>query len=256
MLICKHADNAIRWTEGERLDHLFEQRCDQLHASANARPEAVVTDDAVFTFRELDERANQVARFLIAQGLKSGDRIGLMFDKTVDSYVALLAVLKINAAYVPLDAGFPAERIGFILKDAEVKAIVSLSIFRPKLASFPVRQIFLDAAAGEIDGKAKARLADGEKSAPIDQLCYIIYTSGTTGTPKGVAIEHPSICNFVKVAAEVYGIREGDNKIPLNVTEKEATRTAHRVNKALSKDKAFVDTGEGPCHDPSSGVLC
>jgi len=53
-----------------------------------------------------------------------------------------------------------------------------------------------------------------------------------------------------------YGIREGDNKIPLNVTEKEATRTAHRVNKALSKDKAFVDTGEGPCHDPSSGVLC
>jgi hypothetical protein len=55
-----------------------------------------------------------------------------------------------------------------------------------------------------------------------------------------------------------YGIREGDNKIPLNLTEKEATRTAHKVNKALSKDKAdgFVDTGEGPCHDPSSGVLC
>lgn len=55
-----------------------------------------------------------------------------------------------------------------------------------------------------------------------------------------------------------YGIREGDNKIPLNLTEKEATRTAHKVNKALSKDKAesVVDTGEGPCHDPSSGVLC
>jgi len=55
-----------------------------------------------------------------------------------------------------------------------------------------------------------------------------------------------------------YGIREGDNKIPLNLTEKEATRTAHKVNKAMSKDKAdgFVDTGEGPCGDPSSGVLC
>ena len=102
MLICKHADNAIRWKDGERLDHLFEQRCDQLHASGNARPEAVVTDDAVFTFRELDDRANQVARFLIEQGLRSGDRIGLMFDKTVDSYVALLAVLKISAVYVCL----------------------------------------------------------------------------------------------------------------------------------------------------------
>ena len=55
-----------------------------------------------------------------------------------------------------------------------------------------------------------------------------------------------------------YRIREGDNKIPLDLTEKEATKTAHKVNKALSKDKAdgFVDTGEGPCHDPSSGVLC
>jgi acyl-CoA synthetase (AMP-forming)/AMP-acid ligase II len=62
MLICKHAENAIRWKDGQRL-------------------EAVVTDDAVFTFRELDDRANQVARFLIEQGLKSGDRIGLMFDK-------------------------------------------------------------------------------------------------------------------------------------------------------------------------------
>ncbi|WP_439924520.1 Pls/PosA family non-ribosomal peptide synthetase [Nitrobacter sp. JJSN] len=210
MLICTHADNAIRWKDGERLDHLFEQRCDQLHASGNARPEAVVTDDAVFTFRDLEKRANQVARHLIEQGMKSGDRIGLMFDKTVDSYVALLAVLKINAAYVPLDAGFPAERIGFILSDAEVKAIVSLSVFRPKLKDFAVRTIFLDAAAREIDVKETARLADHEKSAVVDQVCYIIYTSGTTGAPKGVAIEHSSICNFVKVAAEVYGIHEGD----------------------------------------------
>ncbi len=53
-----------------------------------------------------------------------------------------------------------------------------------------------------------------------------------------------------------YGIREGDNRIPLDLTEKEATRTAKKVNKALDKDKEFVDTGEGPCGDPSSGVLC
>jgi non-ribosomal peptide synthetase-like protein len=210
MLICKHADNAIRWKDGERLDHLFEQRCDQLHASGNACPEAVVTDDADFTFRELDDRANQVARFLTEQGLQSGDRIGVLFEKTIDSYVAMLAVLKINAAYVPLDASFPARHVGFILKDAEVKAIVSLSAFRPKLADFPVRLIFLDVVAREIDFKETARLGDHEKSTAVDQLCYIIYTSGTTGTPKGVVIEHPSICNFVKVAAELYGIREGD----------------------------------------------
>ena len=210
MLICKDANNTIRWKEGERLNHLFERRCDQLHSSSNGAALAVITDDTALTFRDLDNRANQVARFLIDQGLTSGDRVGLMFDKTVDTYVALLAVLKINAAYVPLDAGFPNERIGFILKDADVKAIVSMSPFRAKLDEFAVRQIFLDAAEHKINGKKAARLANGEQAPPADQLAYIIYTSGTTGTPKGVAIGHPSICNFVKVAVEVYGIREGD----------------------------------------------
>ena len=69
-----------------------------------------------YSFRELDDRANQLARFLLAQGVKPGDRVALLFDKSVDTYVALLAVLKVHAAYVPLDAGFPNDRIGFILR--------------------------------------------------------------------------------------------------------------------------------------------
>lgn len=210
MLICKTADNSIRWKEGERLHHLFEQRCDQLHAASSGPRDAVVTDDAVYTFRDVDNRANQVARFLIAQGLGSGDRIGLLFDKSVSTYIALLAVLKINAAYVPFDASFPNERIGFILKDAGVKAIVSMSPFREKLGAFDVKSIFIDAAEREIGAMPATRLTDQERPAPVEQLAYIIYTSGTTGTPKGVAIDHPSICNFVRVAAEVYGMRPGD----------------------------------------------
>ena len=148
-----------------------------------------------------------MARYLIEQGIRSGDRVGLLFDKSAETYVALLAVLKINAAYVPFDCGFPTERIRFILQDADVKAIVSMDAFRSKLGEFAVRQIFLDAAEHDIDRQDNARLSDDEKSPPVDQLCYIIYTSGTTGNPKGVVIEHPSICNFVKVAAEFYGIR-------------------------------------------------
>jgi non-ribosomal peptide synthetase-like protein len=210
VLVCTSIDNAIRWQEGERLDHLFEQRCDRSHASADGKCEAVVTDDKVYSFRELDQRANQVARFLIEQGVQAGDRVGLIFDKGVHTYIALLAVMKANAAYVPLDAGFPNERIAFILQDAGVKAIVSMSAFRAKLNEFAVRSILLDEAAREIDAKATERLAAHEKSAPVSPLAYLIYTSGTTGTPKGVAIDHASICNFVKVAAEVYGMRPGD----------------------------------------------
>src|SRR5207249_8976048 len=114
---------------------------------------------------------------LIELGITAGDRVGLLFDKGFNTYVGLLAVLKINAAYVPLDAGFPNERIGFILKDAGVKAIVSMAQYRQKLEAFAVRAIFLDDAEREIAEKSTTRLAGAEKPAPVDQLAYIIYTS-------------------------------------------------------------------------------
>ncbi|MBI3408899.1 MAG: amino acid adenylation domain-containing protein [Planctomycetes bacterium] len=210
LLTCKNADNAIRWKPGERLNHLFEQRCDSFTANGDDGHLACVTDNGAYTFRDLDDRANQAARYLIEKGLGAGDRIGLVFDKSFETYVALLAVLKINAAYVPLDAGFPAERLAFIVKDADVKTVLSLSAFSPKLEDLAVSKLYLDAAAREIDRHATVRLSNSEKGLPVDELCYVIYTSGTTGNPKGVAIEHSSICNFVKVAGEVYGYRQDD----------------------------------------------
>ena len=153
-LVDTRHDNAIRWRPGERLQHLFEQRCDEIHAG-NGPHEAIVTEGATYGFRDLDNRANQVARFLREQGIKAGDRVALMFDKGVHTYVALLAVLKVNAAYVPLDAGFPNERIGFILNDAGVKAIVAMTPFRQKLEPFPAKKIFLDAAKREIESGAR-----------------------------------------------------------------------------------------------------
>lgn len=198
-------DTTLRWKDGERLNHAFEQVC--LRFGDN---DAIITDAITLTYDELNRRANQVARHLIAQGVTSGDRVGLLFDKTADTYVALLAVLKVNAAYVPLDPGFPSERIRFILGDANIKTIVSMSAFAETLETFDVRKVLLDGAKYKIDARPGTRLVDGEVAAPIDQLCYIIYTSGTTGNPKGVAIEHSSICNFVRVAAELYGYRPGD----------------------------------------------
>ncbi len=205
MLICEDADNNVRWRQGERLDHLFEQRCDELDAASRGAHLAVITDAKSYTFRELDERANQTARHLIAQGVKPGDKVGLLFDKGVDTYVALLAVLKANAAYVPFDGGFPNDRIAFILEDAGVTAMLSQSVFAEKVAEFAVPAIFLDGDADAICRQSKGRLTDAEKGAPKDETAYLIYTSGTTGKPKGVVIEHASICNFVRVAAEIYG---------------------------------------------------
>ena len=120
-----------------------------------------------------------------------------------ETYVAMLAVLKVNAAYVPLDAALPIERIRFILEDADVSAILSMSNFAERLSGFQqVDKIFLDSERPAID----AQVADPLTGvAPrIEPLCYIIYTSGTTGNPKGVAIGHASICNFVRVAGDLW----------------------------------------------------
>jgi non-ribosomal peptide synthetase-like protein len=199
----EHTNNAVRWTQGERLNHVLEEACVRF-----ADRDAVVTDSAVLTYRDLDCRANQVARHLIDQGIKPGDRVGLLFDKSAETYVAMLAVMKVNAAYVPLDASFPVERIGYIIADAEISAIVSMASFEPRLSTLDARKVFLDQAR---------RAIGAEPSGPVtgvaptyDPLCYIIYTSGTTGNPKGVAIAHASICNFVRVAAELYGYAPGD----------------------------------------------
>jgi non-ribosomal peptide synthetase-like protein len=207
VLVRPDVDNSVRWRSGERLEHYFEQRCDELPPGHLA----VITDDVALTFGELDARANQTARYLRDRGITPGDRIGVLFDKSIHGYVALLAILKAGAAYVPLDPGFPADRIAFILDDAGIGTVLSVSAFAAKLDTFPVECIHLDAVAEAVEARSAVRLsAEEDLSTPGDELFYIIYTSGTTGRPKGVAIEHAGICNFVKVAGELYGYRPDD----------------------------------------------
>ncbi|HZA16247.1 MAG TPA: Pls/PosA family non-ribosomal peptide synthetase [Pseudonocardiaceae bacterium] len=171
---------------------------------------AVDADDTALTHGQLDARANQLARYLLAQGARPGDRIGLLFDHAVHSYLGMLAVLKINAAYVPLDVGFPADRVSFIVGDADAGMVVSLGHLRDRVGHLPVTLLCVDEAAAQISACPDQRLTAAERGEPVDELAYVVYTSGSTGRPKGVAVEHASICNFVRVAAEVYGIQPRD----------------------------------------------
>jgi non-ribosomal peptide synthetase-like protein len=200
----------LRWSPGERLERLFEDQCDQLRSAGAATQLAVDTGTERLTYDELDSRANQLARHLAADGARAGDRIALLFDDPVWAYVSILAVLKIRAAYVPLDAGFPPDRMDYIMEDAEVSRLLTLEHLEQLLPETAVRALSLDAAAWEIAGSPAHRIGEDEHQGPADDLAYIIYTSGSTGRPKGVAVEHPSICNFVRVAAEVYGYQHDD----------------------------------------------
>ncbi len=203
-------NTGVRWSPGERLENLFEDLCDKLALTGEDTIPAAVTAKGVYSFRDLDNRANQAARYLQEKGVRPGDRVALLLDKSFDTYVVLLAVQKLRAAYVPLDKSFPNDRIAFILEDAGVQAIVSQNIFRQKLSCLQHNKVFVDDESQQIDQHSTDRLQHPESDEDPDQLSYIIYTSGTTGNPKGVAIDHASICNFVRVAAETYGIKKGD----------------------------------------------
>ncbi len=210
LILVPEGDNNPRWTSGERLHHLFEARCDALARDGRAEHLAIDSQEGALSYSELDRRANQLARYMIRQGLGTGDIIGLLFDRSVDSYVSLLAVQKINAAYVPLDVCFPEDRIRYIAEDAAVSMIVTLSRHTENLKALTTPLLCIDQSEEDIQAEDAARLTLDETGHPLSELSYIIYTSGTTGRPKGVPIKHGSICNFVRVAAEVYGYRWQD----------------------------------------------
>ncbi|WP_108252787.1 Pls/PosA family non-ribosomal peptide synthetase [Planctomonas deserti] len=210
ILISAEADQAVRWSPGERLDQLFEDRCDRLREQGLSGQIAVDAGEVVLTYAQLDARANQLARHLLKRGARPGDRIALLFDQPWRSYVAMLAVLKIRAAFVPLDAGFPSDRLRYIIEDADVEMVLSLAHLDSLLPEVAAPTVCIDTDEPAVDAESPARLRGEATGGTIDDLAYIIYTSGSTGRPKGVAVEHASICNFVRVAAESYGLEPTD----------------------------------------------
>ena len=206
VLTCAGFDPRIRAGDGERLDHLFEALCDNGHADRLA----VDAGETRLTFGELDATANRLARHLLAHGVLPGDRIGVLPGEPVDAYVAMLAILKSDAAYVPLDAAFPDDRLAFIVQDAGVRLVLTSSALAARFAPGTVDVLCTDEEADRIAARPGGRFTATERGDPAGELCYVVYTSGSTGRPKGVPIGHAAIVNFVRVAAEVYGIEPGD----------------------------------------------
>ncbi|WP_082659847.1 Pls/PosA family non-ribosomal peptide synthetase [Aureimonas sp. AU40] len=185
-----------------RLDTFFARQA----ARFGSAP-AVVSEGRTWSYAEIDARANQMARVLAARGVAPGDRVGLLLDRSAMTYVAILAVMKAGAVFVPLATAFPPERMALIVEDAAIRLIVTVSDYAAIVRQLPVTPFLLGESEGEIAAQDPAPLALGPLS---DDSCYILYTSGTTGKPKGVVIRHPSIRNFVEVAASAYGYRPGD----------------------------------------------
>jgi non-ribosomal peptide synthetase-like protein len=193
---------AIKKPRVERLPEYFEQTCDR-------RPDgiAVISGSSRLTYLELDRRANRLAHLLIARGAEKGKPVGILLQRSLDTYVAILGVLKAGAAFVPLDPSFPVDRVAYIAQDAELKNLVTTSAFREQTSNLPCPILELDQ-----EGAALAAQPEKRPMVRVDpsSLCYIIYTSGTTGKPKGVAVAHCNITNFLRVVTPIYGVTRDD----------------------------------------------
>ncbi|KAF1677374.1 non-ribosomal peptide synthetase [Bacillus sp. SKDU12] len=159
---------------------------------------AVICGEKKFTYRQLNERANQLARTLRAKGIGKDRLAAIINDHSIELVVGILAVLKAGGAYVPIDPGYPKHRIQYIVDDSEADIILTESHLRQQLdLSGPM--VFIDE-----ESSYHKDSTDLEPISSAKDLAYVIYTSGSTGKPKGVAIEHQGLTNYIWWARKVY----------------------------------------------------
>lgn len=179
----------------------------QFAAQARRTPDHVALrcGDQSLTYRELERRVDQLAGWLRGRGVATGDRVGICTQRGLPMVTAVLATLRCGAAYVPLDPGYPAERLQFMAGDAELAALCvdAGSVAAAPTTSCP--RVDLDADAAAIVGAA----APSGDTADGDQLAYLIYTSGSTGRPKGVMVRHRNVTNFFAGMDRVLGDADG-----------------------------------------------
>jgi amino acid adenylation domain-containing protein len=172
-------------------------------AQAERTPEAVavVFNDQHLSYRELNERAGQLANHLRAAGVRPGVYVGLYLEHSLEMIVGLLGVIKAGGAYVPLDPEHPASRLSFMIEDAQIPLILTQQTLVERLPEHSAKVLRLDTEWDAI--AAAGDEASGGHATPED-VAYVIYTSGSTGQPKGVKIQHRALVNYIWWAKDVY----------------------------------------------------
>lgn len=164
------------------------------------------------SYGEMNEKANQLARFLKENGVKNDDIVGLAMTPSVELYTSIIAVMKAGGAYLPLDPYYPAERIEYTAKDSKTKVIITnVDNFGEELDLGDIKIIHL--SMQDIHKYDKTNLAE---RVGLSNLAYIIYTSGTTGKPKGVLIEHKNVINTLQFRKKEHGLDEKDVILQMN----------------------------------------
>ncbi|WP_169734039.1 non-ribosomal peptide synthetase [Zymobacter palmae] len=176
---------------------------------------AVVHDGTSLTYAELNDQADRLAHWLVAQGVAADQRVAIALPRGLSMVVAVLAVLKAGGAYVPLDPAYPDDRLRYILEDSRPTVLITTADFPPRMAPLPDA---LTLALMEGDTLLWPHGSVWEAALPTaapDNLAYLIYTSGSTGQPKGVMVPHRAVVNFLCHQQRQLGVDERDRLLAI-----------------------------------------
>ena len=181
---------------------LFERQVEQ-------RPEAIAVlyEGEQLSYAELNARANQLARYLRANGVKAEERVGLCVERTVAMVIGLLGILKAGAAYVPLDTQYPVARLQYMLSDAQVRVLLTEAHLEERVVGGAATVVRLDSNWAEIGRQKRENLG---LAIDAEHPAYIIYTSGSTGLPKGVAVTHGNVVRLFRATDCWFHFNEDD----------------------------------------------
>lgn len=195
-LVFDFNDTGSDYPQDQTICRLFEEQ-----AARTPDQVAVECRGERLTYRQLNARANQLARYLQSLAVGPGVRVGLYVEHSLEAVVGLWGVLKAGGAYVPLDPAHPKARLAFVLADAQIPVILTQERLADRLPDHAAKLICLDAGQAELEQASAENLPGAARAA---DLAYVIYTSGSTGNPKGVKIQHSSLVNYIWWAKEMY----------------------------------------------------
>ena len=161
------------------------------------------------TYAELNERANQLAHYLVGVGVGAEVLVGICVERSIEMVVGILGILKAGGAYVPLDPAYPAERIGYMMENARVGVLVTQERWVDELPVGWAQVVSLDGDADVIGRQRRDNLA---LDVLPENAAYVIYTSGSTGRPKGVVVSHRGLCNLTQAQLRAFNI-DADSRV-------------------------------------------
>ena len=200
-------------TGANRPDFLRDELLHELFAaSAQRRPQhpALRCRGEALAYGDLLRRATRTARYLRARGVGRGERVAIWMTRGRDMYDAVLGTLLAGAAYVPLDPGYPLDRVAYVVRDSGARCLIADQALAPPPGALPCHVVVFEAEEAAMAACSAEPLTRAETGLTPDDCAYVIYTSGSTGRPKGVMISHRSICHLVRSEGSVLELREDD----------------------------------------------